>query len=179
MGLNYSIAMLKNPQNQDESAKAYAKSQITGELSLKELSRRVAAQTTASRADVTAVIIATVENMIDGLRAGEQVDFGDLGKFRLQITSRGAETAEKFTATNITGVNIQFIPGEDLKTIFSGLEFSPVPTRAATRLPLKAQKAGQTTVDFSKTPSSGGNSGSKPDDGGNTGGGGLDENPLG
>ena len=62
--------MLKNPQNQDESAKAYAKSQITGELSLKELSRRVAAQTTASRADVTAVIIATVENMIDGLRAG-------------------------------------------------------------------------------------------------------------
>ena len=47
MGLNYSIAMLKNPQNQDESAKAYAKSQITGELSLKELSRRVAAQTTA------------------------------------------------------------------------------------------------------------------------------------
>ena len=130
MGLNYSIAMLKNPQNQDESAKAYAKSQITGELSLKELSRRVAAQTTASRADVTAVIIATVENMIDGLRAGEQVDFGDLGKFRLQITSRGAETAEKFTSSNITGVNIQFIPGEDLKTIFAGLEFSPVPTRA-------------------------------------------------
>lgn len=179
MGLNYSIAMLKNPQNQDESAKAYAKSQITRELPLKELSRRVAAQTTASRADVTAVIIATVENMIDGLRAGEQVDFGDLGKFRLQITSRGAETAEKFTTTNITGVNIQFIPGEDLKSIFSSLEFSPVPTRAATRLLLKAQKAGQTTVDFSKTPSSGGNSGSKPDDGGNTGGGGLDENPLG
>ena len=117
--------------------------------------------------------------MIDGLHAGEQVDFGDLGKFRLQITSRGAETAEKFTAANITGVNIQFIPGEDLKNIFSGLEFSPVPTRAATRLLLKAQKAGQTTVDFSKTPSSGGNSGSKPDDGGNTGGGGLDENPLG
>lgn len=67
MGLNYSIAMLKNPQNQDENAKAYAKSQITRELPLKELSRRVAAQTTASRADVTAVIIATVENMLDGL----------------------------------------------------------------------------------------------------------------
>ena len=39
MGLNYSIAMLKNPQNQDENAKAYAKSQITRELPLKELSR--------------------------------------------------------------------------------------------------------------------------------------------
>ena len=74
MGLNYSIAMLKNPQNQDESAKAYAKSQITGELSLKELSRRVAAQTTASRADVTAVIIATVENMICLLYTSDAAD---------------------------------------------------------------------------------------------------------
>lgn len=173
MALNYSIAMLKNPQKADEEAKAYAKSQITGELTLKELSRRVAAQTTASRADVSAVIISTVENMTDGLRAGEQVDFGDLGKFRLQLTSKGAESAEKFTAANITGANIQFIPGEDLKDIFSGMEFSPVPTRAAVKAVLKAQKAGQTTVDISKTTSSGGNSGEKPGDGG------VDEDPLG
>ena len=59
MGLNYSIAMLKNPQNQDESAKAYAKSQITGELSLKELSRRVAAQTTASPVSYTHLTLPT------------------------------------------------------------------------------------------------------------------------
>ena len=108
MPLNYSIAMLKNPQKQDEEPKAYAKSQITGELTLKELGQQVASQTTVSRADVAAVIISTVENMIGGLRAGKQVDFGDLGKFRLQINSRAADTAEKFTAANITGVNIQF-----------------------------------------------------------------------
>ena len=119
MALNYSVAMMGNPINQEEAKKAYAKAQVSQELSLKALSKRVAAQTTASRADVTAVIIATVENMIESLRAGEQVDFGDLGKFRLQITSRGAESAEKFTAANITGVNIQFIPGEDLKNILS------------------------------------------------------------
>ena len=94
MPLNYSIAMLKNPQKQDEEPKAYAKSQITGELTLKELGQQVASQTTVSRADVAAVIISTVENMIGGLRAGKQVDFGDLGKFRLQINSRAADTAE-------------------------------------------------------------------------------------
>lgn len=174
--LNYSIAMLKNPIKADEEAKAYAKSQIAGELSLKELGKRVAKQTTVSRADVSAVLISTVENMIDGLHEGLQVDFGELGKFRLQITSNGAVTAEKFTAANITGVNIQFVPGEDLKDVFTGLEFAPVPTRAATRALLKAQKAGQTTVDISKKPTSGG--GSKPGEGG--GGGGDDnENPLG
>ena len=168
MALNYSIAMMGNPMNQEEAKKAYAKAQVSQELSLKALAKRVSSQTTASRADVTAVIIATVENMIDGLRAGEQVDFGDLGKFRLQITSRGAETAEKFTAANITGVNIQFIPGEDLKNIF------------ATRALLKAQKAGQTTVDISKTPTPGGDDGGNTGGGGNSGGdGGIEDDPLG
>ena len=72
MPLNYSIAMLKNPQKQDEEPKAYAKSQITGELTLKELGQQVASQTTVSRADVAAVIISTVENMIGGLRAANR-----------------------------------------------------------------------------------------------------------
>lgn len=179
MALNYSIAMMGNPMNQDDPKKAYAKAQVSQELSLKDLSKQVAGQTTVSRADVSAVLIATVENLFEALRAGNQVDFGELGKFRLQITSRGAESAEKFTAANITGVNIQFVPGEDLKYLFSGMVFSPVPTRAATRAVLKAQKAGQTSVDISSKPSSGGSGGENPDDSGNTGDGGLGDNPLG
>lgn len=170
--------MLKNPQKPDEEPKAYAKSQITRELTLKELSRRVASQTTASRADVSAVLISTVENMIEGLRVGEQVDFGDLGKFRLQISSRAADTADKFSATNITGVNIQFVPGEDLKNIFAGMEFSPVPTRKAVKAVLKAQKAGQTNVDISGSGGNGG--GGNQGGGGNSGGdGGIEDDPLG
>ena len=178
--LNYSIAMLKNPVKPNEEPKAYAKSQIAGELTLKELSQRVAKQTTVSRADLSAVLISTVENMIDGLHEGLQVDFGELGKFRLQICSSGALSAEKFTSANITGVNIQFIPGEDLKDVFTGLEFLPVPTRAATRALLKAQKAGETSVDISKKPTTGG--GNKPGEGegeGEGNDGNENENPLG
>ena len=178
MALNYSIAMMGNPIKTDEPKKAYAKAQISQELTLKELSKQVASQTTVSRADVSAVLIATVENLFEGLREGKQVDFGELGKFRLQITSRGAETAEKFTAANITGVNIQYVPGEDLKGVFTDMEFAPVPTRAATRALLKAQKAGKTTVDISGSTSTGGTGGT-----GGTGTGGSgenpDENPLG
>ena len=149
MALNYSISMMGNPQKPDDPKKAYAKAQISQELTLKGLSKLVASQTTVSRADVSAVLISTVENLFDALRDGKQVDFGELGKFRLQVTSRGADTAEDFTANNITGVNIQFVPGEDLKNIFAGMEFTPVPTRAAVRAVLKAQKAGETTVDIS------------------------------
>ena len=117
MPLNYSIVLLGNPRKPDDPKKAYARSQVSKELTLKGLSQRVAAQTTVSRADVSAVLISVVENMIEALRDGEQVDFGELGKFRLQATSRGADSAEVFTATNITGVNIQFVPGDDLPCI--------------------------------------------------------------
>jgi len=60
------------------------------------------------------------------------------------------------------------------------MEFSPVPTRAATRAVLKAQKAGQTTVDISKTSTPGGDDGGNTGGGGNSGGdGGIEDDPLG
>lgn len=148
--INYSIAMRANPFKPEEAKKAYAQAQINGEVSLKELSRQVASQTTVSRADVSAVLIATVENLLCDLADGKQVDFGDLGKFRLQVSSEGAVSAEKFTSDNITGVSIQFVPGEELKNVFTGLEFTPVATRAAQKAILKAEKAGQKSVEWGK-----------------------------
>ena len=152
MSVNYSIAIKNNPQGENAPRKAYAVSQIKEELSLKALSRRIADETTVSRADIVAVLIATAENIVEALQEGYQVDFGELGKFRLNILSEGAESIEKFTANNIKGVSIQFIPGAELKDIFGKLEFTPVATRAAQRAVLRAEKAGQTTVDISKKP---------------------------
>lgn len=43
MPLNYSVTMTGNPMNADEPKKAYAKAQISQELSLKSLSKRVSA----------------------------------------------------------------------------------------------------------------------------------------
>ena len=150
MPLNYSIAMLPNPMEKNDPHKAYAKAQINGEMSLKELSKEVASKSTVHSADVYAVLIATTESMLSALKAGKQVDFGELGKFRLQINSKGAITAEDFTSDNITGVTIQYVPGDDLKTIFQGMEFNLVPSRYAQAAMLRAQKKGETTVDLSK-----------------------------
>ncbi|WP_455667732.1 HU family DNA-binding protein [Phocaeicola sp.] len=148
MALNYSVALRPNPINKDVNPKAYATAQINGELSLKQLSKRVASQTTVSRADVVAVLTATVDNLLDALQEGKQVDFGELGKFRLQIISEGTNSLADFTAASITGVNIQYIPGEDLKTIFAGLEFQPVASRKAQSAALRAEKEGKVVSDL-------------------------------
>ena len=140
MPLNYSIAMLPNPMEKGAPPKAYAKAQINGELSLKELAREVSNKCTVHPADIHAVLIASVESLIAALKNGKQVDFGELGKFRLQISSKGAESAEKFTTGHIKGVKIQFVPGEDLQGIFQDLKFRQVASRYAQNALLHARK---------------------------------------
>ena len=155
MSVNYSIAMLANPQDRDAAPKAYARAQISGEMSLKTLAKEVSGKCTVHYADVSAVLIATVETLLAALREGKQVDFGELGKFRLQITSKGSPTAEEFTAAHIKGVNIQFVPGEDLQTVFEGLKFNLVPGRTAQAALLRSQKKGETNSEGAAVPPEG------------------------
>ena len=111
MALNYSISMRSsNPTDPEAVKKAYAKAQIGSNVSLKTMSKRIASQTTVNRADVMAVLTALVDNIFEVLREGNQVDLGELGKLRLQISSEGAENAESFTSDYIKDVNIQFSP---------------------------------------------------------------------
>lgn len=140
MAVNYSLCMLKNPQKPEEAKKAYAKAQVAHVMTLKMLSKRIADQSTCSRADVEAVVIATMEKTVDALREGYQVEFGELGKFRVQIKSDGATSAGEFTSDFIKNVRVRFMPGEELRNIFTGMEFVNVPTRAAVKALLKEQK---------------------------------------
>ena len=48
MALNYSVALRPNPQEKAASPKAYATAQINGELTLKQLSKRISSQTTVT-----------------------------------------------------------------------------------------------------------------------------------
>ena len=106
-------------------------------------------QTTVSYADVTAVLVSAVENLILELQRGNQVEFGDLGKFRLQIVSDGADSAAEFKSdTHIKGVNIQYSPGPELYSVFQDMEFVQVASRAVQRAALKAEKEGAKTIDI-------------------------------
>lgn len=146
MAVNYSLCMLKNPVKPEEARKAYAKAQISQVMDLKMLSKRVANESTCSRADVEAAIVATMEKTLEALREGYQVQLGDLGKFRVQIKSEGAPSLGDFTSDYIKNVRVCFTPGEDLKNIFTGMEFVNVPTRADVKALLKEQKKAKNAV---------------------------------
>ena len=144
MAINYSLVKLASKFGDKAGVpKFYARAQMNESISLKKFAKLISMQTTVSYADVTAVLVSMQENMIIELQRGNQIDFGELGKFRLQLTSEGAATAAEFKSDiNIKGVNIQFIPGSDLANIFVGMEFEQVASRAVQKAALKAEKEG-------------------------------------
>lgn len=150
MAVNYSLVKQAAKVGDSKSTKKfYARAQVAGTTSLKQISKMVSSQTTVSRADVYAVLISMVDNLMEELKRGNQVEMGDLGKFRVQIQSEGTEKADTFTSTNnIKGVNIQFVPGDELKNIFNDLEFTPVASRVVQKAALKAEKLEEKTLDI-------------------------------
>lgn len=140
MALNYSLCRLRNPLQPDAPRKVYAKAQITEVLSLKMLGRKIAAESTCSRADVEAVLICMVEKIIESLREGYQVELGELGKLRLHIASKGISKIEDFTSDLIKSVRVRFAPAIELKNSFEDMVFTNVPSRESVRELLKQQR---------------------------------------
>ena len=115
-----------------------------------------------------------VDCMREQLLEGKKIRLGDLGDFSVSLSSKGAETADKFSAQNITGVNVVWDCGQEFKNLIADAEFNLVASRSAQAAVLRAIKNGETTVDLTKPegtdPDGGGNGGnpSNPSNGSNT-----------
>ena len=151
-----------------EVQNAFAVAQYTDVMTIEKFARHIASHGCVySRADISAILYLAVDCMCEQLLEGKKIRLGDLGDFSVNLTSKGAETADKFTAQNITGVNVVWDPGLEFKNLLADAEFNLVASRSAQAAVLKAIKAGQTTVDLTSpdNPSGGGS------DGGSTSGG--------
>ena len=101
-----------------------------------------------SRADISAILYMAVDCMREMLLEGKKIRLGDLGDFSLLLGSKGAETADKFTAQNINQVKVQWEPGKEFKNLIDDAEFNLVASRSAQAAVLKAIREGKTNVDL-------------------------------
>ena len=150
-----------------EVQNAFAVAQYTDVMTIEKFARHIASHGCVySRADISAILYLAVDCMRELLLEGKKIRLGDLGDFSVSISSKGAETADKFSAQNITGVNVVWDCGQEFKNLIADAEFNLVASRSAQAAVLKAIKAGQTTVDLTSpdNPSGGGS------DGGGSGG---------
>ena len=154
-----------------EVQNAFAVAQYTDVMTIEKFARHIASHGCVySRADISAILYLAVDCMREQLLEGKKIRLGDLGDFSVSISSKGAETADKFSAQNITGVNVVWDCGQEFKNLIADAEFNLVASRSAQAAVLKAVKAGETVVDLTN-PSDGGDNpdgGNTPDGGGSS-----------
>ena len=147
--INYSVFMWKNPTVENAVEKAYAKNQVSEIWTLEKFAKHISDHNGVySRGTVKGVISDMCECLVEQLLNGNKIQLGELGTFGISISSVGADSIEKFTARNIKAVNILFAPGVDFENLLGRAEFNLVASRSAQAAPLKAEKAGETTVDL-------------------------------
>ena len=134
--VTYSVAPRINPADKDAAPKYYGRVQAKGDINLREISERIQATCTVTKADVHAVLISLEDVITDSLKNGEIVRLGDLGAFQIGISSKGAATEEDYDSSLITKARINFRPGVALSGVLTSLSFSKV-AKKTTKTPDK------------------------------------------
>ena len=172
----------KEPEKSDldivktEKQNAFAISQYTDVMTIEKFAKHITSHGSVySRADISAILYMAVDCMREMLLEGKKIRLGDLGDFSLLLSSKGAETADKFTAQNITNVKVQWEPGQQFKNLLDDAEFNLVASRSAQAAVIKAIREGKTNVDLNVpiNPDGGGDGDGTQGGGSNTGGSGT------
>ena len=131
--IDYSVYLTGNPMDEEAPEKAYARAQMKESMTFDKFVKHIADHNGVfSRGTVQGVVLDMCECLVEMLLNGNKVQLGAL----------------EFTAANITGINVIFTPGSDFADLVSRAQFNPVASRVAQAATLKAEKAGEATVDL-------------------------------
>ena len=132
MAVKFKVVQKVNPIKKDDPAKYYAQAEVSGDVTLETLARRIAKASMATRGDVLGVITSLVDEIIESLEEGNSIKLGDLGRMRVSLSSSGMEKADEVSARNIRKGKIIFTPSVMLKDRINRISFRQnVPPEAA------------------------------------------------
>lgn len=133
MAVKFKVVQKVNPIKKEDPAKFYAQAEVSGDVTLDTLARRVAKASMATRGDVLGVITSLVEEIIESLEEGNSVKLGDLGRMRVSLSSTGMEKADEVSAHNIRKGKIIFTPSVMLKDRINRISFRQAVSPEATK----------------------------------------------
>lgn len=114
----------KNPMNPTMPEMFYAQAVKTGNVDLNWLAKQVASQSTVSKGDCYAVLIACVDCMIEELSRGSVVNLGTLGSFQVGVRSYPSDSSSKVSALNVKSAHLNFRPSVELKDALRNLKYT-------------------------------------------------------
>lgn len=126
MSVKFSVVARQNPSDRSKPAKYYAQAVVSGEITIKELAKRVSMISTIGYTDTLAVISGLMEIIPSELAEGNTVRLGELGSLYITNRSEGSEKADQVTASNIIGAKVAFRPGAEFKKLVKVLDWQKV-----------------------------------------------------
>jgi predicted histone-like DNA-binding protein len=105
------------------TTKYYAVAKSAGLSGMDKICKLISARSTVSSADVKAVFDSLAWAMDLELSSGNVVQLGELGNFRLSISSLGMATKEDLNASKIRRARIIFSPGAILRNTRQSVSF--------------------------------------------------------
>ena len=127
--VTYSVVPRINPREKNDPPKYYAQAQASGDVNIREMSERIQASCTVTKADVYAVLVSMEDVIMDALKSGEIVRLGDLGTLQLGVSGKGTLTEEEYDSSVIRKARINFRPGVALSGMLTMLTYTKVPKR--------------------------------------------------
>lgn len=124
MAIKYNVVQKPEPGVPGGGVKKwYASTAVNGEADIDLLINRVAMMSTMSSGDVQGVIYTLVDVIVEELAEGNITRLGQLGDFRVSISSHGFDNEEDVNAQAIRRAKINFRPGPKLKRMLKNLTF--------------------------------------------------------
>jgi predicted histone-like DNA-binding protein len=101
----------------------YAMAVSGGESTMEDITNAIERRCTVSGADIRAVLYAIAEVTTEFLHSGMIVRIGELGSFRLSLSSEGRERPEEVNASIIRSASILFSPGLRIKRSLKSIKY--------------------------------------------------------
>lgn len=112
-----------NPLDKDAPMKWYPVQYTTKMVNENEVAELIADETTLNPMEAQMAIRQLRKVVQRLLLDGKSVKLGNWGTFNVTLNTEGAATKEALTARNVKMVNINFQPGEELKTAMQKADF--------------------------------------------------------
>ena len=119
MPIFYKLIQRENPANRAEAPKWYPSVNSLASVDTDMLAIRIAARTTAQRADVYAVMSVLPQVIQQFMFEGYSVQLNNIGRFYCSLGSLGAETEKGFDPTFIKRLKVVYTPAVTLKRYFT------------------------------------------------------------
>lgn len=145
--VNYSIAMIGNPQKKEEPKKAYGVAQYAEKMTLAQFSEHISDHNSVYDAeDVQAILGKAVRCLREMLLAGKKVELGKLGEFYVTLQGKGTATAKEYNPDIcVEKVNVVWTPGKQFEDLKKDTTFNFVASRDEQKEAKRKAKAQDTT----------------------------------